>query len=236
VDLILNGIRGNSDSDVWAVAGNKKSISPTKNNGMILRRDGTSWQKDISTVADNLSKNSITAIHVVNQTNILVAGLDGTPKWFVARWQVGNWRTDTAIPTISASMPSAIWGLTVNDYWIGGQPATVKRVQQTNYNTDMGYEAILPTGTGNPNWITLRLAGVDNNDIWTLNSATMPMLQSRVARYADNQWKLQSEIDRFTPQITSFHIAGKNDVWFVGYSGARIHFDGQKYTPAQDPQ
>jgi len=237
VEMVLTGIAGNFDSDVWVIASNK---SPTwtanaGNNSLILRRNASSWSSDTSSNVATYLKNNIKSLHVVNQTNLIIAGQDPSSSWFVARWQVGAWQNQAISQPIAANTPTAVWGASVDDYLVGGVPRLMRRFLTGSAAPETQFEALFPIGTGNPDWRPGRIHGVSNNDIWVLNFATAPKLQSRISRYVNNQWKIESDIDNIGAQITSLYVAGKDDVWFVGYSGARIHYDGKGYKKIENP-
>ncbi len=235
VSMVFAGISGSSESDIWAVAGNKLALSATQNNSVILRRNTTGWVNDASGGLPAVAENKINAIHIINKTTVLVTGMSKMSEWFAARWTVGTWRLDQLSPRVSANTAVSIWGTSYDDYWLGGTPAVIKQIQQSATISKPEYDMIFGGGTGvNPNWRTARISGVASDDFWVLAFTPIPMIESKIIRYVGGQWKVQTELNNIAQQLTTFYVAGKDDVWFAGYGGMRIHYDGKTFTRATD--
>lgn len=235
VNMVFAGISGSSESDIWAVAGNKLALSATQNNSVVLRRNMTGWSNDTSGGLPVVVENKINAIHSINKTTILVTGMNKMSEWFAARWTVGTWRLDQFTPRVTGSTAVSIWGMAYDDYWLGGTPAVIKQIQQSATISKPDYDMIFGGGTGvNPNWRTARISGVANDDFWVLAFTPIPMIESKVIHYVSSQWRTETELSKLAAQLTTFYVASKDDVWFAGYGGVRIHYDGKTFTRATD--
>ena len=235
VNMVFAGISGSSESDIWAVAANKNPLSATQNNSVVLRRNMTGWSNDTSNGLSAVVDSKVNAIHVINKTTVIVAGITKASQWFTARWKVGTWQTDSFNAPSAGSAAVSIWGMDISDYWVGGLPASIMQIQPPTVVPKPEYDNIFRQGTGvNPFYRTARIGGVVSDDFWVLAFTTTPMVESKVIHYVSSQWRTETELSKLAAQLTTFYVAGKDDVWFAGYGGVRIHYDGKTFTRATD--
>lgn len=220
----LTAIHGIAATDVWAAAlynGNPSCI--------ILHRSALGWAQDASCTS-TIGTYRLKSLHAINASTVIVGGSDGAgPK--VGEWNTGTWRAADALSPPQTSDVTCVWGTAQNDYWAGGDLGAMQHYSQRNWQVDNSYQSFFPSGTGTVRYLVSRMAGVAADDFWALAIATTPTYTSRVAHYTGS-WKLESQLNTHT-QLTAVWAAAKNDVWFVGYNGLRLHYDGGSFTAAK---
>lgn len=238
--MILNAIHGTSATDVWAIATYQTDSKPAPGDPKTLifhRGPNGLWTKDQSqyNAGAEVSNYFLRTIFAVSSSNVLVGGSTDNSsnqamnKWTILYWQVGTWRVPANPPDMVTGQINSIWGTSINDYWFGGYPPTLRHYIGGTFMPVAGYDAVIATMTGGPMFHTYRISGSSNNNIWVGAFFTGANPQSRTIRY-DGMWKEDAAVEAISQQITDQYAAGDRDVWLVGYNGKRIHWDGSSLT------
>lgn len=238
--MILMGIHGTSATDVWAVATYQPDSKPAMGepSTLIFHRGANGmWAKDTSQygAGADVPTYFLRTIFAVSSSNVLVGGSTNNAsdqsmnKWALLYWQLGTWRVPAMAPDTVMGQINTIWGTSVNDYWFGGYPHTLRHYLGGTFQPVGGYDAVVSGMTGGPMFHTYRISGSSNNNIWVGSFFTGANPQSRTIRY-DGIWKEDMAVETISKQITGQYAAGDRDVWLVGYNGKRIHWDGSSLT------
>lgn len=227
----LRAIHGAGANDVWAVAafaGNPSCI--------ILHRNASAWELDVgcfSTALNSIRTYTLSSVYAISATGAIVGGGESAqPK--TGTWSVGTWRSSPSsmAPGQSGDVAS-VWGTSLTDYWAGGEYGALQHYTQGGWTLDTAFQSFFPSGTGTSKYFVYRMHGVAANDFWAVSFTTMPTYTSRIAHYTGS-WKLETQLNTEFTQLGAVWAAAANDVWFVGYAGVRVHYDGTKFAKAMD--
>lgn len=228
----LRVIHGTSASDVWAVAayvGNPSCV--------ILHRNASRWDLDVGCVSvqpNSIRTYKLSSIYAVSASNAIVGGGESAlPK--TGTWSVGTWRANTGtMDTSQTGDVASVWGTSVNDYWAGGDFGALQHYTNGGgWTLDSTFKSFFPTGTGAQKFIVYRMHGVSANDFWALSFTGSPTYTSRVAHYTGT-WKLETQLNSTHTQLGAVWAGAANDVWFVGYGGLRVHYDGSNFVQSKE--
>lgn len=227
----LRVIHGAGANDVWAVAnfvGNPSCI--------IMHRNASGWDLDVgcvSTAPSTIRTYTLSSIYAISATNAIVGGGESAqPKTGI--WSVGTWRSSLAPMAAGQTGDVAtVWGTSLTDYWAGGDFGALQHYSQGSWTLDTSFQSFFPSGTGAQKFITYRMHGAAANDFWVVSFTVTPTYTSRIAHYTGS-WKLETQLNTAFTQLGAVWAAAPNDVWFVGYAGARVHYDGTNFVKTMD--
>ncbi len=214
--LPLYGIHGTGTANIWAVGGDNAADSPEEK-GVVLHYDGTKWTKISAPVPSGASAGySLSDVYVVSATSVWVVMKN---RYSVFQWNGSTWETYNPLDSIpfsggfnkvSGASSSAIWFAGDTNkmaFWNGNEFTDISR------DTSLGYYDITSC------W------AADENTLFTGGH------MGALAKW-DSEGNYQ-EIDYDFDDIKGVSgVVGtsSDDVYFLGYSGFFVHYDGNRGT------
>ncbi len=227
----LRAIHGSSAGEVWAFAADS-SVTPS----VILHRNKDLWGRDLSNGIAGVEAMRLYSLYVPDGSTVLVAGGVGAPMATpqAASWRVGTWRTSQVMTTPAQTGDMfVVWGVSDTDYWVGGDASALNHYAGGGWSQETAFKALFPSGTGAQTFKVTYMNGQSASDFWVVSFTGQPSYASRVAHYTGS-WKMETQLNASFPKVTAVWAGGPNDVWFVGYDGLRVHYDGSTFTQSKE--
>ncbi len=211
----LGALWGSSRSDVWAVG-----YDLTQKRGLIVRFDGNSWSLQSSaSIFDNVI---FSAIWGTGPRDIWIAGRleDGSAGKLLHLNAVGHWEDKTPAAGAGDSL-SGVWLSTSTSGWAVGSGGVIMQLSGSTW-TPLNPSATMSN--------LKAVSGLSGSEVWALGWFNLD-LNTQILRYNGAQWAaVPLGPDEQNTLMNDVFIRSARDVWFAGFSGVVLHYDGMNVT------
>lgn len=253
----IQAIHGTSENDVWAVASNRSATDAVpafdaqRTNSYIYHRGMNGWApvsvslKDINgtdppgPAYKTISNYILKTVYAINGSDVYVGGGDNfaektgsmtVSNLFLAKWNVGNWRTQDTSSISKKGQIISFAGRSTVDFWYGTRPLALVRSENGTPRVVTEYGNMFNSITNGPLYATQRIVLFpQSNDVWVNSTITDFNGYKSLIAHFNGSWTTHAELNSISTKFTSLWASAPDDVWFTAYAGLRARYDGQQF-------